>query len=210
MSFTSAYPKTFDRLLRFKDSTYNASADDATNALYATFDIWIKGAFEVVRGYCNQVIQAETGKVYTFPKSSLIDDTGDSFYLLPVLKTTFALTSVGYKQTPFDTVTVIDPANYTLVNDNGLLKLYFLNSVSYNYVYVTANVGYSDTDMPEPIHRVIVEMCAEIYSESDKGKGRLGNSSQAESLQTVSGTTAYYELTERHKKLLRPYTLQIV
>ena len=208
MSYTSTYPKTFDRFLRFKNITENTpeSADEAR--LYGTFDIWIAGAFEAITAYCGQVLRAETGKVYTFDFANLVtESTGNDYYLLPVLNVPITVSSVGYKRTVFDTVTTISSADYSLQTVNGQSRIYFQTWSGYDTGYITANVGYTDTNMPEWVQQVAVELVAEIYAESGLGDSRLGVSQKAESFQGISGTNAFYNLTERHKKMLKKYTL---
>ena len=208
MSYTSTYPKTFDRFLRFKNITENTpeSADEAR--LYGTFDIWIAGAFEAITAYCGQVVQATTGKVYTFNFNTLVtESTGNDYYLLPVLNVPITVSSVGYKRTVFDTVTTISSADYSLQTVNGQSRIYLQTWSGYDTGYITANVGYTDTNMPEWIQQVAVELVAEIYAESGLGDSRLGVSQKAESFQGISGTNAFYNLTERHKKMLKKYTL---
>lgn len=176
--------------------------------MYGTFDIWIAGAFEAITAYCGQVLRAETGKVYTFDFANLVtESTGNDYYLLPVLNVPIAVSSIGYKRTVFDTVTTISSSDYSLQTVNGQSRIYFQTWSGYNTGYITANVGYTDTNMPEWIQQVAVELVAEIYAESGLGDSRLGVSQKAESFNGISGTNAFYNLTERHKKMLKKYTL---
>ncbi len=209
MSYTSTYPKTFDRFLRFKNITENTPESAEETRLYGTFDIWIAGAFEAITAYCGQQIRAETGKVYTFSFGSdvITESTGNDYYLLPVLNVPITVSSVGYKRTVFDTVTTISSADYSLQTVNGQSRIYFQTWSGYDTGYITANVGYTDTNMPEWVQQVAVELVAEIYAESGLGDSRLGVSQKAESFQGISGTNAFYNLTERHKKMLKKYTL---
>ena len=209
MAYVSTYPKTFDRFLRFKDITFNSNAGAEELRLYATFDIWIAAAYEAISRHCNQVIQSTAGTVISFRLDSLItDDTGNDYYLLPVLKVPITISTVTGRSDIFDSVTTISADNWDVITVNGLQRLYFVSgSAPYTYGYVTATVGYTDTNMPEEIHRVASEMVAEIYSESDLGKHRLGETNQGENFQGVGTTTGFYELTERHKKALKPYTI---
>lgn len=208
MSYTSTYPKTFDRFLRFKNITENTPESADETRLYGTFDIWIAGAFEAITAYCGQQIQATTGKVYTFNFNTLVaESTGNDYYLLPVLNVPITVSSIGYKRTVFDTVTTISSSDYSLQTVNGQSRIYFQTWAGYNTGYITANVGYTDTNMPEWIQQVAVELVAEIYAESGLGDSRLGVSQKAESFQGISGTNAFYNLTERHKKMLKKYTL---
>lgn len=208
MAYTSTYPKTFDRFLRFKNITQNANPSDEEMRLYGTFDIWIAGAFEAITEYCNQTIQSTTGKVFTFNFGNLTNEsTGNDYYLLPVLNVPITITSIGYKKTVFDTITTISSSDYSLVSVDGLQRVYFQTWSGYDIGYITANVGYTDTNMPEWIHQVAVELAAEIYAESGLGDSRLGVSQKAENFNGISGTNAFYQLTERHKKMLRKWTL---
>jgi hypothetical protein len=124
-----------------------------------------------------------------------------------VLNVPITITSIGYKKTVFDTVTTISSSDYSLVAVDGLQRVYFQTWSGYDIGYITANVGYTDTNMPEWIHQVAVELVAEIYAESAMGDSRLGVSQKAENFNGISGTNAYYNLTERHKKMLKKYTL---
>ena len=208
MSYTSTYPKTFDRFLRFKNITENTPESAEETRLYGTFDIWIAGAFEAITAYCGQQIQATTGKVYTFNFNTLVtESTGNDYYLLPVLNVPITVSSVGYKRTVFDTVTTISSADYSLQTVNGQSRIYFQTWIGYDTGYITANVGYTDTNMPEWMQQVAVELVAEIYAESGLGDSRLGVSQQAKNFNGISGTNAFYNLTERHKKMLKKYTL---
>ena len=208
MSYTSTYPKTFDRFLRFKNITENTPESAEETRLYGTFDIWIAGAFEAITAYCGQQVQATTGKIYTFDFGGLItESTGNDYYLLPVLNVPITVSSIGYKRTVFDTVTVISSSDYSLQTVNGQSRIYFQTWAGYNTGYITANVGYTDTNMPEWIQQVAVELVAEIYAESGLGDSRLGVSQQAKNFNGISGTNAFYNLTERHKKMLKKYTL---
>lgn len=208
MSYTSTYPKTFERFLRFKNIEENTPESADETRLYGTFDIWIAGAFEAITEYCNQTIQSTTGKVYTFDFANLTNEsTGNDYYLLPVLNVPITISSIGYKKTVFDSITAISSADYSLVAVDGLQRVYFQTWSGYDTGYITANVGYTDTNMPEWIHQVAVELTAEIYAESGLGDSRLGVSQKAENFNGISGTNAYYNLTERHKKMLRKWTL---
>jgi len=124
-----------------------------------------------------------------------------------VLNVPITISSIGYKKTVFDSITAISSADYSLVAVDGLQRVYFQTWSGCDIGYITANVGYTDTNMPEWIHQVVVELCAEIYAESGLGDSRLGVSQKAESFQGISGTNAFYNLTERHKKMLKKYTL---
>lgn len=212
MAYTSTYPKTFERFLRFKNIAENTPESAEETRLYGTFDIWIAGAFEAITEYCNQQLQSVTGKVYTFDFDNDLntESTGNDYYLLPVLNVPITVSSVTYKRDIFDTVTTISSSDYSLVTVNGLKRIYFQNLAGYGTGFITANVGYTDTNMPEMIHQVAVELVAEIYAESGLGDNRLGVSQKAESFQGVSGTNTYYNLTERHKKILKKYTVAIL
>lgn len=209
MSYVSTYPKTFDRFLRFNEITFNAAAGSDTERLYGTIDIWLTGAFERIKTHCNQTIQATTGKVFTFDFNELVTDTGGDYYLPPILNVPFAVTSIGYKSTVFDTLTAISSGDYLLVTVNGNQRIYFRAWSGYNTGYLTATLGYSDTNMPENIQQVAVEMASTIYRESHIGGDSLGKKQESENMQGVSTTTIYYELTPRHEKLLKPYTVAI-
>ena len=137
MSYTSTYPKTFDRFLRFKNITENTPESAEETRLYGTFDIWIAGAFEAITAYCGQVIRAETGKVYTFHFANLVaESTGNDYYLLPVLNVPITVSSIGYKRTVFDTVTAISSGDYALVTVNGQSRIYFQTWSGYDTGYI--------------------------------------------------------------------------
>lgn len=211
MSYVSTYPKTFDRFLRFNEITFNAAAGSDTERLYGTIDIWIAGAFERIKAYCNQTIQATTGKVFTFANSDIVtDERGNNFYVLPVLNVPITVTAITYRSDIFEDVTTLDTDDYLVVTENGLKYVYFRNGAPYTYNYLTATLGYSDTNMPENIQQVAVEIASTIYRESHIGGDSLGKKQESENMQGVSTTTIYYELTPRHEKLLKPYTVAIM
>lgn len=207
MSYTPTLPYTFARLLRFLNVTNDAINPTEKTTLFESFNIWINEAFERIRLHCNQTIQA-TSQTISIDFNRLGKDEGGYYVILPVLKLPITITSVTYKTDIFDTATTIGSSYYSLVNYNGIQKLYFqyppTNSVA---GYVNCTVGFTDANMPELIQQVAVEMVAEIHEESKTGKNRLGVATLGESMQGAGVNTAYYQLTPRHEKLLNPYQL---
>lgn len=70
-------------------------------------------------------------------------------------------------------------------------------------IRVSYKAGYAT--VPDDLKRVCLEMVAEIYSESSMGRGRLGQSAISGATAGVNSTDDFYELAERHMKVLRRY-----
>ncbi len=224
-AFVSAYPKTFSRFLGFNNITFNSTASGEEYAKYENIDIWLASAFDVITTWCNQTIQATTGKVFTIDFSKLLGQ-GEYYntiyyfpesreqyyhYNVPVLKVPFAVTAISYMTDRFATSpTVIDSSDYVVVVENGVQRIYFKNYIGNYTGSITANVGWSDTAMPEPIQRVAYEMVSEVYRESTHGGGRFGLTQKGETLQGASSTTVFKDLTPRYEKLLSPYIVPIL
>jgi uncharacterized phiE125 gp8 family phage protein len=70
-------------------------------------------------------------------------------------------------------------------------------------IQVAYKAGYAT--IPGEIRRAATEMVAEMFHESKHGTGRLGQQARSKSIQGGSSTDSFYELCERHSKLLAPY-----
>jgi hypothetical protein len=70
-------------------------------------------------------------------------------------------------------------------------------------IKLSHKAGY--VSVPDDIKRVCLEMVAEIYAESNMGRGRLGQSSIGSTAGGVNSSDDFYQLSERHMAVLRRY-----
>ena len=211
MSYTSTYPNIFKHVLRYKNDVLETTPSEKLTAIYEEYDFWIGAALSYFAKYCNQPI-FETAVIFSFNFNSLqVSDYG-SYYVLPTLKVPIVISGVTYKETAFGDATTIVSGDRTLVNDNGLQRLYFSDPPTDAIGAISVTMGYTDSAMPLDLIKIIVEFVKVAFDESsfEGSKGRIGKLSVGEGLQGVSVNTAYYQLTSRHAEILDKYKVPII
>jgi hypothetical protein len=150
-------------------------------------------ATSIIESYCDQPIKSAT----------VIRNNhySNNYILLPYSLIT-SITTVRYRLTNADDYETLTATDYELIDLAGgkYLYLYEFNIGYYEITFVT---GYAT--IPYDIQNVCKEMVAEMYRESNVGKGTLGMSSVVANFDVQSSTIAYKDLTVRYKDRLNKY-----
>jgi hypothetical protein len=108
--------------------------------------------------------------------------------------------------------TLEDTYEYIIIDNEKPWQIYLYGNVfpeGIQNIRLQYTAGY--TSVPGAITKVALEIVAEMYQESVKGKARLGQSSKSAGFpQGGNATDTYADLfTTRHKGLLYPYVWQL-
>lgn len=175
--------------------------------LLSLYERWITEAIAVVAEFCQQPLIAATREIYF---DSLCDSptlvTADFEKILPFTFTT-VISSFSLKQTLQDSWTAISSTYYRIATrDKNYFLEYWNYSVGYRYKLVVT-VGYTESTIPTPLQKIIVDMASWAYKESGIGKGILGVNSLGVSGGVGSSTTTYANMPDRFKQALAPYRI---
>ena len=96
-------------------------------------------------------------------------------------------------------------ANHIIIKPDAPWYIYlYLNyfPAGIQNIQVAYNAGRPVTG---PFDEIVVEAVTEIFKESMRGVGRLGQQSRTTSAAGVNATDSFYQLSQKHKSMLAPY-----
>lgn len=200
------YPTVTPLFLRTNGINQNTVDDtEKGEALLALYEQWIKEAIAVVGEFCQQPLIAASREVWF---TSL---AGDGLGLVKVLPFTFPVTATLSTRSQIqDSWTTVSTDYYRIATRD---KNYFLEfwNFSGGYQYrLNCTVGYTESTIPTPIQKIIIDMASWAWKESQIGKGTLGMNSQGVSGGVGNTTTTFANMPERFKEALAPYRVGTV
>ena len=170
--------------------------------LLSLYERWITEAIAVVTEFCQQPLIAATREVWFTSADS------DGSALEKILPFTFPVTAtLSTRAQVQDSWTTVSTDYYRIASRDKNYYLEFWNFTGGYQYRLNCTVGYTESTIPTPLQKIIIDMASWVYKESGIGKGILGVNSLGVSGGVGSSTTTYANMPERFKQALAPYRI---
>ncbi len=206
------YPTITPLFLRTNGINQNTVDDtEKGEALLALYEQWIKEAIAVVDEFCQQPLIAASREIYFDSLQDANTFVSSNFEkLLPFTYTVSTTAVLSSRLLVSDSWTTVSTSYFRIaVRDKSRYLEFWNYSGGYRYK-LAVTVGYTESTIPTPIQKIIIDMASWAWKESQIGKGTLGMNSQGVSGGVGSTTTSFANMPERFKIALAPYRVGTV